>query len=129
MKRRTFLKLLGVAGWGLFAPVRLVPSRPVETRPLLRCHVAGLQYHDGVDLSYRSGEALTLRREPHNRYDANAIAIYRGDLRIGYLPRRLNPTPARRMDCGTPLHCRITAYTPDAPTWERVKVEVYEEIE
>ena len=37
-------------------------------------------------------------REPENPYDVNAVALYAGGLRIGYVPRRRNSTVARLLD-------------------------------
>ncbi|WP_456382877.1 HIRAN domain-containing protein [Hydrogenimonas sp.] len=122
MQRRHFLKLLG-----LFPFASRLFALPAKRRETLRCHIAGLQYHGGVDLIYRPGEALSLRREPRNPHDANAVAIYRGPIRIGYIPRRLNPPIATRMDRGERFSCHITNFCPDAPTWQRVEVAVYGE--
>jgi hypothetical protein len=33
------------------------------------------------------GDRLTLKLEPTNQFDPNAIAVYKGDVQIGYVPR------------------------------------------
>jgi len=131
VNRRSFLKtLLALIGTApTISQGRSRVSTPDsfddEWLELIRCPVAGLQYHDGADLKYRPGERLTLRREPTNPYDPNAIAIYRGNIHIGYLPKRYNIPYARLMDEGESLKCHVSFYDADAPSWERVEVVVY----
>lgn len=35
-------------------------------------------------------DLLTLKAEPQNEHDPNALAVYRNDIQIGYVPRAIN---------------------------------------
>ncbi len=64
--------------------------------------VAGVTFEGRQDLvaGLRAGEGLSLVREPHNPYDANAIAVRYGTLDIGYLNRDLARKLAPLFDAG-----------------------------
>jgi len=55
---------------------------------------------------------LGLRREPHNAFDENAVAVLdpRGR-QLGYLSKRVSETVAPIMDRGTRVHATLTAIT------------------
>jgi hypothetical protein len=44
------------------------------------------------------GADLTLVREPDNKFDKNAVAVYAGAERIGYIPKAKNVVLAQFMD-------------------------------
>lgn len=46
------------------------------------------------------GASISLRREPKNKHDSNAIAIYLGRSKIGFLPRSLAAEIASYLDAG-----------------------------
>ena len=46
----------------------------------------------------KRGDELTLVREPTNKFDLFAVAIYSGASRIGYVPRRQNAALAQYID-------------------------------
>jgi len=48
------------------------------------------------------GDLLTLKREPENKFDPNAIAVYKGALHIGYVPSEWT----RLLGSGT-MECRV----------------------
>lgn len=45
-----------------------------------------------------TGDVLSLVREPTNRFDPNAIAVYAGKNRIGYIPRKKNAVLCQFID-------------------------------
>jgi len=45
-------------------------------------------------------KVLTMKREPDNKYDEFAIAIYCDSIKIGYVPAELNEVCSRLMDAG-----------------------------
>lgn len=94
----------------------------VQSSPL-----AGFQYHDGASLwpALKTGDPLTLRREPDNRHDANAIRIEWQGHMLGYLPRKENQTVAAEMDRGSKLEARIARLKEVADPWQRILVDVY----
>lgn len=54
-----------------------------------------------------TGEEVTLRREPLNRYDDNAVACYVAGVHCGFIPRVANPPLARALDRGAQASCTI----------------------
>ncbi|MGA7180608.1 MAG: HIRAN domain-containing protein [Thiobacillaceae bacterium] len=88
--------------------------------------LAGFQYHEGKALwsQLKTGDALTLTREPDNPYDANAIRVDWQGHKLGYVPRRENADVARLMDKGQRLQGRITRLQKVRNPWERVRFEV-----
>ena len=69
----------------------------------------------------REGENVILKREPKNRYDANAVAVLRENgNQIGYLSKDDAEWVARIMDDGNEVEARIkwiTGATPDKPSY------------
>jgi len=88
--------------------------------------VAGFPYHEGPRLidQLTVGDPLRLVREPDNPRDPGAVAIFRQDDRIGYVPRERNPEIADRLDRGVSLDCRITAVDPEEGAYEAIEVMV-----
>lgn len=91
---------------------------------LNRCCVAGLQYHPGISLRLQAGDALKMVREPDNPYDANAVALYAGDTKLGYIPKKENTTTAMLLDQNAVLAARVERFDAGAKSWERVKIAV-----
>jgi len=55
--------------------------------------VAGVKHRPGAKehlATLPEGTELTLQREPDNQFDANAIAIYSGEIQVGYIPSFVN---------------------------------------
>ena len=89
--------------------------------------LAGFVYYDGdaVWNEMRTGDRLTLAREPANAHDANAIRIqWRGHM-LGYVPRKDNADLARQMDHGAPVEARVTALEKFANGRRRIAYLVY----
>ena len=77
--------------------------------------VVGMQYHSGSREKLKGltqGSSLTLRREPENPYDSNAVAVWCGAARIGYLRRLDAEVISRRLDAGEPLKAVISCKDP-----------------
>lgn len=52
----------------------------------------------------KPGDALVLVREPANQFDKNAIAVYAGTHKVGYIPKAKNGVLAQYLDQqGRPL--------------------------
>ncbi|MCL2075570.1 MAG: HIRAN domain-containing protein [Betaproteobacteria bacterium] len=90
--------------------------------------LAGSQFHALSRLAgkIREGDSLTLRREPDNQYDANAVRVeWQGEM-LGYVPRRENRAVAAAMDRGELLDGRIIRFNPDDPDpWQRLRFEIW----
>ena len=51
--------------------------------------LVGMQHHlpkDQIE-DYDSGMGVSLRPEPNNQHDANAIAVYKDNVKLGYISR------------------------------------------
>lgn len=77
--------------------------------PPLHLTLAGFQYHraEGIWPFLRPGLELRLRREPWNRHDPLAVAVYYRREKLGYLPRADNAAVARWLDQGRTLRASI----------------------
>lgn len=94
----------------------------VQSSPL-----AGSQYYavGRFWTELRVGDALTLVREPDNRYDRKAIRVEWRGQRLGYVPRRDNAAVAAAMDAGDRLSARISRLTDHPDPWQRVEIEIF----
>lgn len=45
-------------------------------------------------------DSLSLKREPNNHYDPNAIAVFKKDTKVGYIPRSVAKDMAPSLDKG-----------------------------
>jgi len=63
-----------------------------RSRHLMECNIAGFTYYDGLDVinKLEPGVNVTLKSEPENPYDTNAVSIYFKDTKLGYIPRDKN---------------------------------------
>ena len=86
-------------------------------------NVAGMRYWDGATVldKLKPGKKLRLVAEPRNRHDPNAVAIYRKDVKIGYVPRANNAMIAQLLRFGhhDVVECRILKVDSKADTWNR----------
>lgn len=120
MNRRNFIGLLAM----LFLPKTVPAERDNRVWQLNRCYVAGLQFHPGIGLWFESGDALHMVREPANPYDPNAIALYAGGVKLGYIPKKENTTLAMLLDQDASLCARVERFDAEAKSWKRVKIIV-----
>ena len=109
-------------------PAPIAPSPHASQASLLiqSSPLAGSQYHalpDVVD-QIHVGDALTLRREPDNLHDRNAVQVlWQGHL-LGFVPRRENKAIARALDQNMPLMARVVALRPEESPWRRLRFEI-----
>jgi len=63
-----------------------------RSKHLLDCHIAGFTYYDGLDVinELQLGTPVSLKSEPENPYDPNAVSIYYGNTKLGYVPKSYN---------------------------------------
>jgi len=65
---------------------------------IIKFNIAGLQHYNYQQLPEFAdnmpgslvGQAVDLVNEPNNEYDANAIRIEKGSIKLGYVPKRWN---------------------------------------
>ena len=88
--------------------------------------VAGFQYHDGEAVWPRLslGDSLLLRREADNPHDRQAVAVYRDDAKLGYVPRVANTAVSQMMDRGERLVARVERLRESRNPWERVEFSI-----
>jgi hypothetical protein len=99
-----------MAGYSVVDPVSgryLARDAPeLAARRLLVAGVAGAaRFHDDVlqSAELAPGTALTLRRDPGNEHDPNAIAVHApGGAQAGWVPRELAAGIAGDLDAGRP---------------------------
>ena len=89
--------------------------------------LAGFVYYDGKAVwdRMKTGDRLTLAREPGNPHDSNAIRLEWQGHMLGYIPRRDNADLARQMDLGARVEARITALDKASNGRHRISYEVY----
>lgn len=63
-----------------------------RSRNLFDCHIAGFAYYDGLDVIEQLVPAapVALVSEPDNPYDPEAVAVYFGETKLGYVPKAHN---------------------------------------
>lgn len=91
--------------------------------------VAGFKYGEGL-LCYEElkvGKELTMVREDNNKYDPNAIALYCGEFKIGYLPKDENECYAVFMDMGWTdvFEVRINKMDPDNHPEQQIGITIF----
>lgn len=133
MQRRTFLQALfgGIAamlGGRLAGTVPSGPPVQATRRSVLlqESQLAGFQYYRGEALwpSLRVGAPLSLVREPENRYDRDAVAVYCGGDKLGFVPQLENRALAQMLDRGERLEARIVALNEDGHPWQRIRMRI-----
>lgn len=68
---------------------------------------------------------LALVREPSNKHDPNAIAVYAQNDKLGYVPRAENSTIAQMLDRGERLEAKISELSMDEDPWKRVRITIF----
>lgn len=64
----------------------------VPSKALMSFHIAGFEHADGITVAraMEVGDELTLRIEPDNPYDRQAVALFYHGVKIGYIPADRN---------------------------------------
>ncbi|HEY6325295.1 MAG TPA: helicase-related protein, partial [Candidatus Cybelea sp.] len=93
------------------------PYATIGDAPRFHTKIAGVSFEGRQDViaGLRAGAALELRREPHNRHDPNAIAVYYGNLQLGFFNRRMAAHVAPLIDAGARYSARIASLTGGSP--------------
>lgn len=99
------------------------------SRHIASFYIAGFQYWYGATVlaDLKPGERLALVSEPDNPHDPNALAIYRGSVKLGFVPRSENELPALLAFYGHAdiLELCVQQVNPSAATYEQVYVGLY----
>jgi len=137
MDRQTFLSNASQSGLLVTAPQVLAkadesdiepdPYADFFSLPIYRAYVHGLQFKDLPEYYVEDLEApqpLDLVREPDNRRDRKAIAVYHDGLKLGYLPREDSILLGKLVRRGLPVHCRLIGVQPDEESFRQLSIEV-----
>lgn len=79
---------------------------------------------DTVEALIVPGKVLPMKREPHNQFDEYAISIYCEEVRIGFVPRKMNLVCSRLMDAGKLFFCRVLEKE-RIDRWLKVTANIY----
>lgn len=127
MNRFQFISgLMGLTGGSLLVPKLVSFFTRQKTFTLYEGWIAGYTYYDGphIENTLTTGLPLILQREPQNEYDKQAIEIYAGNGKLGYISQTDNSVLARLMDQNAAVEAEIVKITPGSPLWKRVKVRI-----
>lgn len=95
---------------------------------LERFTIAGFSYYEGC-IAFKNlkiGTKLTLKAEPTNPYDKNAIEIYYKKYKLGYVPREINRIISKLLLCGINVfEARIQRISQEEHTEEQIGVILY----
>ena len=97
---------------------------------LLECHVAGTTHVGDIEAKTKDlaeGDVLTLQRDPENKYDPLAIAVYTAKKeRIGWVPQRKNAVFSRLMDAGKFVYAKVASKEHvEEDSWLDMRIKIY----
>lgn len=91
-------------------------------------HIAGFTYYEGV-LAFNElqvGAQLLLKPEPDNRHDEDAVALWHGGHKLGFIPRTSNKPVATILKAGHDIfEVRIQRIKPHGHPEEQVQVVLF----
>lgn len=103
-------------------------KQPSKTH-LTNFHIAGFGYWEGCEVfeNLKIGSKLQLERESDNKFDPYAVALYCGEYKLGYIPRKDNHDISKFLEMGYTdiFETRITRITPDVHPEQQVEVVVH----
>jgi hypothetical protein len=125
MQRRTFFKaLFGGAGAAMLSHRADTQDRTIL---LQESRIAGFQYYrgDAIWPILGVGKRLSLVRESFNEHDREAVAVYFGNDKLGFVPQTENSSIAQMLDRGEHLEATISRVLNDTDPWERVRMSIF----
>lgn len=100
------------------------PSRHIATY-----HIAGFQHWNGALVlnELKPGTELRLAPEPDNPHDSEAVAIFHGATKLGYIPAAENALVSLMSFYGhdDAFELRVLQVDPEAAPWDQVRVGLY----
>lgn len=94
---------------------------------LFDTYIAGTTYLEDKSIidELTIGGNLSLRREPKNHFDENAIRVEdEKGRKLGYVPEKDNPVFTRLMDAGKMLTAKVTDIK-EKPGYTQVSIAIY----
>lgn len=94
-------------------------------REKITCYVAGWRYYQGDRImdSLTPGTELTLRPDPTNEFDSNAIGVYFTDQQVGHVPMRLSREIGLELRRGE-VRCSVVSADRARMPWERAEIVI-----
>lgn len=80
-------------------------------------NIVGSSFYPGATdriMRLKVGAAVTLRREPDNKYDKNAVAVIIFNMKVGHLSKGFAADMAPLMDSGVPVTARRSPQFPNS---------------
>ena len=128
--RRLFLK--SISGLALFFGFKSSSQAktPVKTKPpvlLNQFSIAGFQFYQGRDIIHKikTGDELLIKAEPDNKYDQNAVEVYYGNIKLGYIPKNENKTIRNILHSDMKLYATVDKVDAEKRSWDAVRVSVF----
>jgi hypothetical protein len=112
----------------LGCPLAAAQAQPVHARIVVQSSpLAGFRHYEAPNLwqEVRTGDELTLVREPDNPHDRNAVRVEWRGYKLGYVPRAENEAVARQLDRGTRLVARISRIQHTRAPNRRIEFEIH----
>ena len=126
LNRRIFMQKLGIlfsfSTLGIYAKNSNQKNKKIKLTTL---KVAGLQYGECTDEIFHLNETLYYKREAENKYDQYAVAIYRNNKKVGYIPKENSRIIASLMDSREKIEIRVRYFDASKAPWERLWVSLY----
>lgn len=104
--------------------VKATPVEKPESVSFGIMPVAGYRHDDSEKTVIKPGDKIHLNREPRNKSDRDAIAVYIQGHKIGYIPRRYNHIIAALMDQKADINASIAYINQEEEAEGRIWVEV-----
>lgn len=126
MNRLEFIKnLITVSGLSVLPKTNLSQNKKVF---LHHFYVRGFQYYEGENLfpKMKLGESLDLVREPDNKFDESAIAVFFQNQKIGFIPAESNETLSKLIDVkALDLYAEITELNKENTAWDKLEIGIF----
>ena len=89
-------------------------------------YITGMGYYDAKEIDFSKVRFLSLRLEPNNEYDTNAIEVYHQSTKVGYVPKEENALIAKMMKQDVKIIAQIIEYNPNSALDKKIKVRLYQ---
>ncbi|WP_428087033.1 HIRAN domain-containing protein [Candidatus Thioglobus sp.] len=90
-------------------------------------YIAGAKYYQlpWVLNELKIGDNVTLKPQPDNKYDDNAIEIYHQNYKLGFVPRNDNQYLAKLLIANVNLIAKVSALRLYSEQYNQVKITLY----
>lgn len=91
-------------------------------------YIAGFKFHEGFRVlsELKPGVSLTMVPEPDNPFDPHAVALYYGEIKLGFIDKGNSPLISQFIYFGHAdvFEAFITKVDPEAEPYKQVKITV-----